>query len=456
MSRTSLSVLQVDTSDVGGGAERVMTDLHDEYRRRGIDAWMAVGFKRSKNGRVLQIPNDAERSGWERRLAFASARVAAREGRLSLALARALLFASDPMRYRGVLAGVEDFDFPATAGILGLPPGTPDVLHLHNLHGGYFDIRSLPALTRRVPAVLTMHDAWLLTGHCAHPFDCEHWRGGCGECPSLGTYVPVRRDGSAATWQIKHDAVRASRIAIATPSQWLMRMVTASDIVGDDAETRVIPNGVDTAVFSPGDQSEARAALRLRHDCYVVLFTAQLMADNPFKDYATLLAALPLIRARDGRSVQLVVLGFEASSDSLPKDGVVRVPYVKDREEVARYYRAADVYVHSARIENLPLAIIEAMACGTSVVASRAGGIPELAVDGETGTLVPVGDANALAAAVNALLDDEAQRRRFAEAGLARVRELFTLERQADAYIAWYEELTDPAYRARAANNPSA
>jgi hypothetical protein len=59
----------------------------------------------------------------------------------------------------------------------------PDVIHAHNLRGGYFDLRALPELSRVAPLVLTMHDMWLITSHVAHSFECERWRTGCGECP---------------------------------------------------------------------------------------------------------------------------------------------------------------------------------------------------------------------------------------------------------------------------------
>ncbi len=62
---------------------------------------------------------------------------------------------------------------------------------------------------------------WLLTGHCAHPFDCERWRTGCGECPYLDTYVAIRADRSAENARIKREALRGGRLRLATPSRWL-------------------------------------------------------------------------------------------------------------------------------------------------------------------------------------------------------------------------------------------
>ena len=59
-----------------------------------------------------------------------------------------------------------------------------DVLHLHNLHGGYFDLRHLPRLSPRLPVVVTLHDTWLTSGHCAYTLECERWRDGLRRLPA--------------------------------------------------------------------------------------------------------------------------------------------------------------------------------------------------------------------------------------------------------------------------------
>lgn len=442
MSGSVRTILQVNAADVGGGAERVASDLQAAYLRRGLDAWMAVGCKKSDSERVFEIPNDAMRAPWARGLERAAAHIAAGRSPAGARrlLSRALLLAAEPRRYAAIARGEEDVFQPGTARIPALPPAVPDVIHYHNLHGYYFDIRRLPTLTASVPSVITMHDAWLLTGHCAHPFDCPRWCSGCGECPDLGVYVPIRADASAKNWRMKHEALRESRLGLATPSQWLMEMVQHASILSPESEARVIPNGVDIGVFSPGDREQARLALGLPAERRIVLFAANRVKDNPFKDFGTLAAALPAIAAETG--ALLVALG----SDALPDESglpILHVPFQADVARVADYYRAADVYVHAARAENLPLAVIEALACGTPVVASHVGGIPEIVEAGVSGDLVRPGDPERLASAVVALLGDDARRGAYSEAGLARVHERFTLERQADAYLAWYDELTE-------------
>ena len=437
------TILQVAPNDEGGGGEKVAIELHLAYLERGLDAWLALGANHDRVPSSVTIPNTGSRGPWARAvLRAAGLSDPANERALPPALKRLLRTVAEPSRYARVASGLENFDSPGTYRLLELTPSTPDILHLHNLHGSYFDIRALPALAAQAPVIITMHDAWLLTGHCAHTFDCDHCLTGCGECPYLGTYVAIPRDRSAENARIKRQALTAAHVRLASPSRWLMDLVERSGVAATAAETRVIPNGVDTAVFSPGDRVAARHALGLPADSLVLLSAARSGKASPFKGFDILEAALPHIaRAAEGRDVILLALGQDAPDAEVGGVRVRFIPFVSEPTRVAEYYRAADLYLHPARAENFPLAILEAMACGVPIVASDVGGIPEIVVDAETGLLVPAGDPQALAAAASALLADDTRRAAFSAAGVARVGAEFTLERQVHRYLDWYAEI---------------
>jgi glycosyltransferase involved in cell wall biosynthesis len=443
MPRAERVILQVAPNDDGGGAESVARELHRAYRAAGLDAWLALGVDHDREPYTVAVPNTASRSAWARAvLGVAGLGDPASDSDLPAPVRRAARMLAEPGRYSRVLSGLEDFDAPGTSRLLGLTPLAPTLLHLHNLHGAYFDIRQLPALSRQVPIAITMHDAWLLTGHCVHPMDCPGWLGECDPCPYLDRYVPIPRDRAAENRRIKRDALTGARVHIATPSKWLMAMVDKCGLAGLVAGARVIPNGVDTGVFRPGDRAAARARLGLPGDALIAVFSAISAKTNPFKDFATLETALPAIaRGVSGRRLLLLAVGQSAPDARIEGADVRFVPFVDDDSVMADHYRAADLYLHPARAENFPLAVLEAIACGAPVVASDVGGIPEIVVDGETGLLVPVGDSAALAQAAVSLLSDADTRARFSAAGVARVAEHFTLALQVDRYLAWYDEL---------------
>jgi glycosyltransferase involved in cell wall biosynthesis len=414
-----VNVLQVSTSDRGGGAETVALSLHRALRARGHDAWLAVGTRWTGDEGVLTIGSGEP---------VEQPRIAR--------LARAL---RDPGVLVDLGRGREDFRFPESHRVLELPPRTPDVLHLHNLHGGYFDLRLLPFLTGRVPTAVTMHDEWLYTGHCAYTLDCERWLTGCGRCPHLHTYPSLLVDGTAENRRRKRALYEQARMHVVLPSRWLADRAVRSILEPAIASSRVIPNGVDLDVFAPGGKDEARARLDLPQDAHVLVFAAQGARSNPYKDFGTLRAALARLGAEAGPPVVALALGEEAEEERLGRVSLRSSTFL-GRREVADRLRAADLYVHSARAENHPLAVLEALACGTPVVASRVGGIPEQ-VSAETGLLVRPGDAEALAAAVSKLLADADQRARLAQRAADDARARFSLARQVDAYLELYAEL---------------
>ncbi len=188
-----ITTLQVSPLDIGGGAEKVAMDLHHSFRKRGLHAWLAVCEQRTHEPGVVTIPCHDRLSPWTRNVAAVADRLSERRGTKKGPLwvaDRGLRVAADPAHITRIQRGLEGFDHPSTYSIPELIPERPDVLHLHNLHGEYFDIRALPTLSSAVPTVVTMHDAWLLTGHCAYPMKCDRWKIGCGDCPDLTSTCP--------------------------------------------------------------------------------------------------------------------------------------------------------------------------------------------------------------------------------------------------------------------------
>jgi glycosyltransferase involved in cell wall biosynthesis len=157
------------------------------------------------------------------------------------------------------------------------------------------------------------------------------------------------------------------------------------------------------------------------------------------KDFPTLLKAL----AQVSEAYRAVIVGDgPARSDlqqSIARLGIAdRVEFVGERRDVAGLLAGSDLFVLSSRSEGLPMSILEAMAAGLPVVASDVGGVSEAVADGETGLLVPAGDADALAAAIGRLLADADERRRLGERGHAVARERFDVERFRREHVELY------------------
>lgn len=119
------------------------------------------------------------------------------------------------------------------------------------------------------------------------------------------------------------------------------------------------------------------------------------------------------------------------------------VRFVGAVREPGPYYQLADAVVLPSRMEALPMALIEAAAYGKPAIATRAGGIPEVALDGESGILIDYGDIQALRQAIEALRNPDV-RTRLGNGARARWNACFTLERMADGLAQAYRDALRP------------
>ena len=227
------------------------------------------------------------------------------------------------------------------------------------------------------------------------------------------------------------------RIIAITPGQ--RRDLLALGI-GGERKVVEIPLGLELEPFTrPVDRGTARSRLGLPPSGPVVAIVARLV---PIKNVALFLEALRLV----GDDVTGLVVGdgeqrgwLESRSAELGLAS--RCRFVGWRRDVREVYAASDLVVLTSLNEGSPVSLLEAMAAARPVVATAVGGVPDVVTDGVNGTLVPSGDAPALAAAITGLLHDNATRDRLAIAGRTAVFPRYDVSRLVEDITRLYDSL---------------
>jgi glycosyltransferase involved in cell wall biosynthesis len=202
----------------------------------------------------------------------------------------------------------------------------------------------------------------------------------------------------------------------------------------------VIPNGVDTSRFTPGPKNGVLQELLPYKFAGKVLISIGRLTEA--KDQITLLSAMELLK-KQGRNIFLIVVG----------DGELRIPLEKEiaqkdlthcvylagsRSDVYRLLPGADAFILSSKREGVPMSILEAMAAGLPVIATKVGGIPEVIKDGQNGILVPPEDQNSLANAICRILDDPGFAANLGSRARTTVEENYSIQAVTEAYTKIY------------------
>jgi glycosyltransferase involved in cell wall biosynthesis len=311
----------------------------------------------------------------------------------------------------------------------------PDLLHLHWVGNGFIPIAALPRFG--LPVVWTMHDMWPFTGGCHYADDCRRFTDACGHCPRLRS--ARNHDLSRRILAAKKRRWPLGRMVMVSPSHWLAGCARESALLRG-ATIRVVPNPIDTRLYRPLDRAAARSHLDWPLHDPIILVGSVSRSDDRRKGLDLLLEALPRVAARLPRCC-LAVFGAASGTTQVPSSlRVLPVGHLQDDLALALVYMSADLVVTPSREDNLPNVMVEALACGTPVVAFRLGGFPDLIEDRVNGCLVTPFDAAGLAEAIVWSLT-QADPQALREKACHRARQHCAPEVVAAQYRALYQEL---------------
>lgn len=357
-----MKVLQINTVYGEGSTGRIVKGIYEACLRSDIDSICA--YRCSRNG----IEHGAHTVEISSKF----------DSRLHGFLARATMFKGcfSYFKTRKFLKKVEEY--------------SPDIIHLHNLHGSYVNIPLIFKHIKKnhIPVVWTLHDCWPFTAICPHfqIAKCDKWKQGCNNCPQRKKYSSSAVDFTAKVWKLKKKWFSGvENLTIVTPSIWLSELVKESFL--NEYPVRVVYNGIDTEVFRP-----VSSDFRFKNH----LENKKIILGVAFDwGYAKGLDVFVELSRRLPNDYSIVLVGTnETVEANLPED-IISIRRTNNQKELAEIYSAADVFVNPTREEVLGLVNLEALSCGTPVITFNAGGSPEC-IDDTCGSVVDIDDIDSL------------------------------------------------------------
>jgi glycosyltransferase involved in cell wall biosynthesis len=315
-----------------------------------------------------------------------------------------------------------------------------DIVNLHWTGSGMLSVYTISKI--RKPIVWTLHDMWAFSG--AEHYDSGSDRFVRGYHKGSRTHGDKGLDIDEFTWRLKRWLWKTP-IAVASPSNWLATSARKSALFSK-SRIRVVPNAIDTKAWVYRDQKLSRSILNIKDSGPVILFGALGGTKDSRKGFDLLSTALTKI-AETVPNATLAVLGESGlDTNSKQSSNTVFLGELRDEVTLQLAYSAADAVVIPSRQENLPNVALEALSCGTPVVAFNIGGMSDVIAHRHNGFLADAFDVSQLADGIEWACKQGGMTQ-FRDQCRASLIERYDSESVGPAYKRYYDEVLGDAVR---------
>lgn len=342
-----LKVIHFNTYDVGGGAEDFTFDflLNDSL----FDACLLVKSKKSSSEKVVELP-----------LNFFD--------RILIQVDKILWKIGVQKTIKQIFSISEELNFTYDKISRIKEYQTADIVHLHNIHGGYFDLSALVSIAKDKPIVWSFHDMWAMTGGEAYTFENENFKKGIATTPydhlhPLNGPLIDRRQHHMEKKRRVFKKI-AKRLYIIPGSTWLAECARSSYVFNSNFYVDVIHESIDISIYKNNNQ-------RIWHIPRILIINTT----NPYKGGALFKEILPIFKGL----YDLHVIGNKLTSTCCARE-IIYHPYL-NKQELSQLFNGVDILIFPSKAENFSLTVLAAMSCGVCVLGAASGGIKEQLMD---------------------------------------------------------------------------
>lgn len=413
-----MRILYINTTDIAGGAavvmQRLIRGLAEQYATEHL---ILVRDKQGKAATTKTILTSIFEKNTEKII-----------DRITRPLG--LLYQYFPFSSKRILAAAKAYK--------------PDVINIHNTHGGYFATPLIAKLSQIAPVVWTLHDMWSFTGNASHTFGNMSWKEMKND-PELKKIPPsIGINTGAFLLSQKKRVYSNARLSIVTPSKWLHDLAIQSPVFSGKNIYQVY-NGIDPQHFLPGNKSAIRQKLKIAADAPVIIFMSHFLTrNNPWKGGNDLMEILSRINKKATRKITLLMLGEGTHQDlaNFTNLNIIYTGYLHGDAAIRERLQAADLFIYPTRADNLPNVLVESIACGTPGITFNIGGNAEIVRHDFNGIIIKPFDFDAFASEALALLNDEQKLSQFSANCLQVTQENFLLNKMVNEYYSIFAKCT--------------
>jgi glycosyltransferase involved in cell wall biosynthesis len=416
-----MKILILSTSERTGGAAVAANRLMHALNKSGQEAKMLVRDKQTDDPNVISINT----GWWKKKINF-----------IRFAYERWVIFFNN--RFSGKNLFAVSIANTGTDIRRHHLVKEADVINLHWINLGFLSLKDIRKLIESgKPVVWTVHDMWSFTGICHHAWGCTSFMKACGNCSFL---VSGKRNDLSSRILKKKQFLSPLNIRIVTVSSWLKGLAEKS-VITAKLNISVIPNVIDTSVFSPLDKQTMRNKYSFPQEKKIIIMGAAKIND-PIKGFNILRQTLFLLKKKR-EDLLLVLFGEIKENASFLSDIPIEYVYMgslSNMSVIAELYATADVAVVTSYYETFGQTLIESMACGCPVVCFNNSGQTDIVNHQINGYLTKYKDAEDLAAGIEWVLENT-EKSGLSEACIKKVKENYSESVVANQYISLYEDL---------------
>lgn len=371
-----MKVLIISYSDIQGGAARAAFKLHKGLLNVGINSHMLVSKKSSDFKEISQIDEPLN----EKRAYYDSRAILAYEKRKDSIFTISLLDNEYLVNY------INNSD--------------ANLVHIHWVSNSFLSIPDIQKIKK--PIIWSMHDMYAFTGGCHYDNECNKYITECYSCPILNGYE--KNDLSYKIFNIKKSVFKNTQnLSFIASSSWIKKCAKNSTLL-KNKKVKKIPNPIDTNIYKPLKKEDCKKYFSLNTEKKYILFAEFKLGVEKRKGFIQLLESLNLLN--NNTHIELILLGDDLNTKL--NDLKIKVNFISaihNDDELINLYNSADIVVLPSLQENLSNVIMEALSCGTPVVAFDIGGNKDMIEHQRNGYLAKKNDCNDFANGIEWILN---------------------------------------------------